>query len=257
MKTLGKYSLSFFLSVIVFVCISLVIKPLIFASAPGNGIWIPTGNMLVGRIEHSATTLQNGKILVAGGEISFSGPLTNTTELFDPYTKTWSSTGNILLGRLTYFNSLVTLQNGKALLVGGGAVDNTPYGETELYNPSVGTWSITGSLNTPRRVALTTLLDDGRVLVAGGTASSYCGSLNTSELYNPATGSWSYTSNNLTYDRFGSSMVKMKDGRVLIAGGVVGGCGNSFYNTVEFLIPLQIPGLLQHQCHGLLLHQYL
>src|SRR6266700_2545568 len=81
------------------------------------------------------------------------------------------------------------------------------------------------------------LLDDGRVLVAGGTNLQSGGSLNTSELYDPSTGAWSYTANNMAQDRFGSSIIKLQDGRVLITGGSVGGNAGNCYNTAEIFNP--------------------
>jgi N-acetylneuraminic acid mutarotase len=205
--------------------------------APANGNWESVGSMATSRNDHSATTLNDNRVLVAGGS-NEGGALVNFAELYNPSTKTWSTTGNLNTPRITAFNSMVTLQNGKALLAGGQLLDNTPLASAELYDPSTGTWSYTGSLNTPRRFASKAiLLDDGRVLVAGGTNLQSGGSLNTSELYNPSTGTWSYTANNMAQDRFGSSIIKLQDGRVLITGGSVGGNGGSCYNTAEIFNP--------------------
>jgi Kelch motif len=56
----------------------------------------------------------------------------------------------------------------------------------ELYDPATGTWTLTGSLTTPRYGYHTaTLLSDGRVLVAGGRYN-----VASVEVYDPATGNW-------------------------------------------------------------------
>ena len=59
------------------------------------------------------------------------------------------------------------LLNGKVLLAGG--VDSSdPLARAELYDPTSGTWSATGSLATGRFLHTKTLLPNGKVLVAGG-----------------------------------------------------------------------------------------
>src|SRR5205823_2390625 len=57
----------------------------------------------------------------------------------------------------------------------------------ELYDPATGTWSITSGLNTSRLAPSTTLLSNGKVLVAGGNVSGPLGTLSSAELYDPGT----------------------------------------------------------------------
>ena len=54
-------------------------------------------------------------------------------------------------------------------------------------------WTKTGDLNEGRVNHTATLLDNGKVLVAGGSNPSGSGPLGTAELYDPATGKWTYT----------------------------------------------------------------
>ena len=74
-----------------------------------------------------------------------------------------------------------------------------------------GGWVATASMALPRLLHTATLLDDGRVLVAGGFNT-------TSELYEPATRTWSTTGTTLGTHR-GHTATKLQDGRVLISGG--------------------------------------
>ncbi|WP_233262048.1 kelch repeat-containing protein [Vitiosangium sp. GDMCC 1.1324] len=74
-----------------------------------------------------------------------------------------------------------------------------------------GTWENTGSLALPRMLHTAALLQDGRVLVAGGFNT-------TSELYDASTGTWTRTGDTLASHRY-HTMTLLPDGRVLITGG--------------------------------------
>src|SRR5205807_10046166 len=63
---------------------------------PATGSWTSTGNLVTARADHAATLLSNGKVLVAGGFIDYGlAQVTNRSELYDPDTGMWSSTGNL------------------------------------------------------------------------------------------------------------------------------------------------------------------
>ena len=82
-----------------------------------------------------------------------------------------------------------------------------------------GSWSLTGSLNTPRSAHTTTLLPNGQVLVAGGRVSTGGGvPLASAELYDPRTGTWR-TTGSLANARWSHTATLLRDGRVLVAGG--------------------------------------
>ena len=87
----------------------------------------------------------------------------------------------------------------------------------ELYDPSTGTWTTTGTLNTPRYFPTATLLPSGQVLLAGGIDSS--GTMrSTAELYDPGTGTWT-TTGSLSPPRYSHTATLLPNGKVLVGGG--------------------------------------
>jgi hypothetical protein len=74
-----------------------------------------TGSLSIARSGYTATLLQNGKVLVAGGQDS-SGVLA-TAELYDPATGKWTATGSLNTGRR--FHTATLLPNGKVLVAAG------------------------------------------------------------------------------------------------------------------------------------------
>lgn len=77
-------------------------------------------------------------------------------------------------------------------------------------------WSATGSMASGRNAAAAAVLQDGRVLVAGGFSGS--GEVSGADLYDPATGTWTPTSPLLS-GRHYTTATTLQDGRVLVAGG--------------------------------------
>jgi len=60
-----------------------------------------------------------------------------------------------------------------------------------VFQPNFESWTLTGSLYTPRYNHIATLLPDERILVAGGYRAPNF--LDTAVIYDPASGTWTAT----------------------------------------------------------------
>ncbi len=183
---------------------------------PETEEWRVTARLRTPRGLHTATLLRNGKVLVTGGgDINVVGLY--STEIFDPIAEKWSPTGNLQAFRVQHAATL--LLNGKVLITGGSYRDRG-ITSSELYDPVTESWSHSRSFGlecSPEAVLTTTLLPNGKVLLAG--CFNYDrGYLSQTELYDPLTGTWRL-GGDLNTGRSGHTATALLDGKVLVAGG--------------------------------------
>jgi hypothetical protein len=174
----------------------------------GDGIWTNTGNMSVIRRDHTATLLNNGKVLIIGF-------VTDSAELYDPATGIFSSAGHTLFNHGQQ-QTATRLLDGRVLITGGLFALTS----AEIYDPVTGNFSPAGNLNNPRFAHSATLLPDGRVLIAGGGVNASTGVISTTtvEIYDPTTNVFNITGS-LNTSRSGHIATLLPNGRVLVAGG--------------------------------------
>src|SRR6185436_19847407 len=106
------------------------------------------------------------------------------------------------------------------VLIAGGETDSA-----ELFNPSSGAFTATGSMTVSRSAHTATLLPDGRVLIAGGVQDFGPGTVPiplgpgvaSAELYDPVTGSFTSTGS-MSEGRSGHTATLLVDGTVLVTG---------------------------------------
>jgi hypothetical protein len=226
---------------------------------PATGTFRPTGNMIAARVNHTATLLPNGRVLIAGGvAVDYVYGVTNTSdwasaELYDPSTGTFAAAANMTTPRSDHTATL--LLDGRVLIVGGDRAA-TNHSRAEIYDPVLNTFTVTpdmwgapvillsdgrvllagspwaptpaSTLYDPRTGAVnptggTTLLTDhaillpnGKILEAGGNNDP--GPTDLSEEYDPSTGMFNRTGS-MTAPRANYTTTLLPDGKALIAGG--------------------------------------
>lgn len=170
---------------------------------PATETWSPVaspGSRAIVRAR--AARLHDGRILVVGGVEALS-------RIYDPALDAWTDTAPTAARQ---YHTLTTLPDGRVLAAGGRSF-TAALSSAEIFDPSDGTWSPTGSLSATRYSHVATLLPSGKVLVSNGYVAGDTGD-RSAEIYDPATGTWTPTA--LRPDeRTASASVLLADGRVL------------------------------------------
>jgi hypothetical protein len=196
---------------------------------PATGVFTSTGDMTIPRIWFSSTKLADGRVLIAGGSDGY-GRWSRAAEIYDPATAMFASVGDMVTPRWIHNSAL--LSNGSVLFAGGNSNSGgeVRLKSAEIYDPLVGLFSSTSAMdmNVARAGASTTLLFDGRVLVAGGQDGSAV--YKTSELFDPALKTFSFAPSEMAISRAGHTATQLLDGRVLLVGGT-GANGQALSST--------------------------
>jgi hypothetical protein len=218
-------------------------------AARAFGHFSSVGSMTTARAYHTATMLQNGKVLVVGGLDSSNAPLASA-EIYDPATRTFTATGSMATGR--WLHTATLLASGKVLIAGGdadpgpGTDGGNALGSGELYDPLKGTFSpITSPMANPRYYHTDTLLPSGKVLLAGGHGSAGQ-KLSESELYDPVANTFTATGGMLVdpavdTGRWLHTATLLGDGTLVVIGGDAGNVaapGANYLATAQVYDPL-------------------
>ena len=197
-------------------CATVDAPQILVASGPTK---FSTGGLLnIARSDFTATALQNGTVLIAGG-INNTGTVEKSVEIYDMVNNKWIRTGDMKTARRGHAATL--LSDGRVLITGGydGTTAATALNKAETYDPATGVWTATKTtLIEARRWHTSTLLPNGKVLIAGGAISSGNGTV--TELFDPSsTATTSFTSaGTMAVARQGHTATLLPNGKVLIIG---------------------------------------
>ena len=196
---------------------------------PATGTFSPTGSMTTGRYGATATVLSTGRVLIVGGWSEDPNvPVLASAELYDPASGAFAPVGSMATPRAGH--SATLLSDGRVLITGGQIENDNVFSAlatAELYDPTTGRFSPTGSMTVPRFNHTATLLPNGHVLIAGGGGPAGIGGspslvsapgLASAESYDPATGTFTATGS-MAGARFWQTATLLSNGHVLITGG--------------------------------------
>jgi large repetitive protein len=186
----------------------------------------------------TATVLDDGSVLVTGSESG--GVIEPDVFRYQPVSMLTRRTGH----------TATKLGGGQVLIAGGGNPEEPfePISAAELFDPETVSFVATGSLNLPRSLHAAALLEDGRVLIVGGTPGTMIGSRNGpgmaeydhAEIYDPGSRTFSLVDSPMSQPRIALTVVTLLDGRVLVLGNYAGNfpsANDSSASTSEVFAP--------------------
>ncbi len=197
----------------------------------GDGVVSVIQSMGAKRATHTATLLNTGKVLIAGGFVANGGGLLSA-EIYDPIAKTFSPADNMSVARASHTATL--LPNGKVLISGG--YNGVYLKSAEIYDPATNRFESTGQMVTARSGHVATLLNNGKVLLAGGVGTGWT-FLADAEIYDPEKDTFTATGG-MTNQRESHTATLLNDGKVLITGGHKGRRADiTIYTSAEIYDP--------------------
>lgn len=162
------------------------------------------------RLDHTATLLKNGNVLVAGGTNFLCPGKFYGEEIFDSKKNTFVTIESLKEPR--YGHTATLLNSGKVLIAGGVVTGRRqPLKRVEIFDPETNKFKFINDMNEGRAFHSATPLQDGKILLAGGYTDR-------AELFDPITEKFTKIGNMLR-SRTGHDAVRLKNGNVLLVGG--------------------------------------
>ena len=187
---------------------------------PVHPNWYATGNLHSPRKNMAAILMTNGRVLVSGGYSTESrDSCLNATEVYDPQTETWLKTGPTAVCRIR--GRMVVLPDNYIMLASGEDSSTDAPRFSETFNPDTGLWSRNASMVQYHARGNMVVMQNGNIIIAGGQLSTWF--LTTVEIFSCRAGRCSWLAvNELQVPRSEFEMLRLADGRIMVAGGLGG-----------------------------------
>jgi len=196
---------------------------------PVTNTFTSTAPMSTERVDHAATLLPDGRVLVTGGSRLLGQTIVDlaSAEIFSPTTGTWSPAPFDLV-HTHATHAVVDLSDGRFLVVGGSDTDLRP----EIYTTSTGTFTAfaEASLDTGRFGAAVARWSDGDVAIVGGEAQGQVLDFRRATTFLLNTGSPT------TVPRAYATASALSGSRLLVAGGLDYTNGNQVLPTCDLIV---------------------
>lgn len=185
-----------------------------------------------------AQPLYPNMLVAPNGKVFNAGPSRQTRYLNTSGTGVWSNVAVLNFTGFRDYGPAVMYDAGKVLVVGGA---NPPTATAEIIDLNAATpvWKFTGAMHFARRQHNTVILPDGKILIVGGSSGSGFDNSSTpvlpAEMWNPATGQFTVMASIAKYRGYHSTALLLPDGRVLSAGGNVGGTNAQLFSPPYLL----------------------
>ena len=133
---------------------------------PDTGESIAVGEPADGLVGRSATSLDDGRVLLIGGmaEGDDENPVASA-EVWNPALGTLSPSGSLAIPR--FGHTAMLLPDGRVLVVGGQGTEGIVV-TAEVWDPATGVFSSAGPVPGVQYGTAITMLPDGPVLLVGG-----------------------------------------------------------------------------------------
>lgn len=186
---------------------------------PRADTWARTAPLPAPRAFHTATVLDDGRVLVVGGgELD---ALTANATMYDATTESWLPASRPANARTAH--TATRMPSGRILVAGGNTGNGSAVADVEVYIPETNRWTSIPAMRQRRESHTATLLDDQRLLIVGGREEGSAGNvLDRTELFDHRTGRWSPGPPLRTGGRADHLAILMTNGQVVIAGGSAG-----------------------------------